>query len=166
MRAEQLLNGEEEDDGRAGADENGDTSTRSVRLYWALHDPTRSQSAAAHLTSAVSVGLAPLLSAHPLSPSSVVSHSDDSTDSSSPVADLSTEQRQFDLACARAELSYGQAVLRRLQERKGRVDRHIRALHGYNEMKDVAQMLMGKLAEMEGGLTRQLYPRFNLDLDD
>ena len=76
------------------------------------------------------------------------------------------EQRRVEVACAGAELSYGQAVLRRLQERKGRVERHIRALHAYNEMKDVAQMLMGKLAEMEGGLTRDLYPRFGLDLAD
>ena len=46
------------------------------------------------------------------------------------------------------------------------MDRHIVALHGYNEMKDACQMLMGKLAELEGGITREMYPRFHLDLED
>ena len=46
------------------------------------------------------------------------------------------------------------------------MDRHIVALHGYNEIKDVGQMLMGKLAEMEGGITREMYPRFGLNLED
>ena len=45
MSFERLLKEEEGDENDAGGDENGERSTRSVRLYWALHDPTRSQSA-------------------------------------------------------------------------------------------------------------------------
>jgi hypothetical protein len=53
-----------------------------------------------------------------------------------------------------------------LRERQRRVDEYIRALHTYNEVKDVAQMLLGKLAEQEGVTTRDLYERYALGLED
>jgi len=43
---------------------------------------------------------------------------------------------------------------------------HIDKLHEYNDLKDVAQMVLGKLAEIEGTTTRHLYERYDLDLDD
>ncbi len=57
----------------------------------------------------------------------------------------------------------------------------INSLHDYNDMKDTAQMLLGKLgtcslcmgikiytcsAEIEGVRTATLYPKFGLSLDD
>ena len=47
-----------------------------------------------------------------------------------------------------------------------RMQHHIHQLHTYNELKDTAQMLMGKLASMEGTTTKKLYMRFDLNLDD
>lgn len=39
-------------------------------------------------------------------------------------------------------------------------------LHRYNEAKDMAQALIGKLAQLTGKTTKDLYPDFNLSLDD
>lgn len=46
------------------------------------------------------------------------------------------------------------------------MDHHIKCLHRYNEMKDIAQMLFGKLAEIRGVRTRDIYADFDLELDD
>ena len=43
---------------------------------------------------------------------------------------------------------------------------HIDKLHEYNEMKDVGQLLLGKIAEVEGTTTAALYEKFGLELDD
>ena len=43
---------------------------------------------------------------------------------------------------------------------------HIDKLHEYNELKDTAQMVLGRIAYQEGMTTRELYARFGLDLDD
>ena len=43
---------------------------------------------------------------------------------------------------------------------------HIHKLHEYNEVKDIGQLLLGKLAEVEGTTTATLYEQFGLDLDD
>ncbi|EDV28126.1 uncharacterized protein TRIADDRAFT_53400 [Trichoplax adhaerens] len=39
-------------------------------------------------------------------------------------------------------------------------------LHQYNEIKDIGQILLGKLAEVEGVLVKDLYDRFGLDMED
>lgn len=39
-------------------------------------------------------------------------------------------------------------------------------LHRYNEAKDIAQALIGKLAQITGKTTKDLYPDFNLSLED
>uniref|UniRef100_A0A8C0WT41 DNA repair protein SWI5 homolog n=1 Tax=Castor canadensis TaxID=51338 RepID=A0A8C0WT41_CASCN len=36
----------------------------------------------------------------------------------------------------------------------------------YNDIKDVGQMLLGKLAVIRGVTTKELYPEFDLDLND
>jgi len=43
---------------------------------------------------------------------------------------------------------------------------HIENLHEYNDIKDVGQMLLGRLAEVEQTTTKSLYGRYGLDLDD
>uniref|UniRef100_F6SMZ5 DNA repair protein SWI5 homolog n=1 Tax=Callithrix jacchus TaxID=9483 RepID=F6SMZ5_CALJA len=43
---------------------------------------------------------------------------------------------------------------------------HITQLHEYNDIKDVGQMLMGKLAVIQGVTTKELYPEFGLDVND
>lgn len=43
---------------------------------------------------------------------------------------------------------------------------HIDALHEYNEIKDTGQLLLGKIAELEGTTTASLYERFGLELDN
>jgi len=43
---------------------------------------------------------------------------------------------------------------------------YVDKLHQYNEIKDIAQMLIGKIAEFERTTTKRLYERFGLDLDD
>lgn len=43
---------------------------------------------------------------------------------------------------------------------------HIEKLHEYNEVKDMAQLLLGKLAEVEGTTTTSLYEQFGLELSD
>eukprot|EP00742_Colponemidia_sp_Colp-10_P013415 GILJ01015151.1.p1 GENE.GILJ01015151.1~~GILJ01015151.1.p1 ORF type:complete len:167 (-),score=23.56 GILJ01015151.1:266-739(-) len=45
-------------------------------------------------------------------------------------------------------------------------DAYIQKLHEYNDLKDIGQMLMGKLAESEGLVTRDMYERFDMDLGD
>ena len=46
------------------------------------------------------------------------------------------------------------------------LQQHIDALHRYNEMKDAGQLLLGKMAELEGTTTTALYHRFGLQLDN
>jgi len=46
------------------------------------------------------------------------------------------------------------------------LQQHIDRLHEYNEVKDMGQMLLGKLAEVEGTTTTSLYQRFGLEVDN
>ncbi|XP_057576561.1 DNA repair protein SWI5 homolog, partial [Hippopotamus amphibius kiboko] len=43
---------------------------------------------------------------------------------------------------------------------------HISQLHEYNDIKDVGQLLLGKLAVIRGVTTKELYPEFGLDVND
>nr|XP_044986037.1 DNA repair protein SWI5 homolog [Jaculus jaculus] len=43
---------------------------------------------------------------------------------------------------------------------------HISQLHEYNDIKDIGQMLLGKLAVIRGVTTKELYPEFGLDMND
>lgn len=59
-----------------------------------------------------------------------------------------------------------------LQEALGTVDHtkmyneYIELLHDYNELKDVVQAMLGRLAVMRNMTTRELYPEFDLDPKD
>ena len=46
------------------------------------------------------------------------------------------------------------------------LQQYIDLLHEYNEIKDVGQVLLGKIAEVQGTTTAELYQRFELNLDD
>lgn len=46
------------------------------------------------------------------------------------------------------------------------LQKHIDKLHEYNEMKDMGQLLLGKLAGVEGTTTAALYQKFGLELDN
>ncbi|XP_065068948.1 DNA repair protein SWI5 homolog [Rhopilema esculentum] len=46
------------------------------------------------------------------------------------------------------------------------LDVHIEKLHEYNDIKDIGQMLLGRLAEVEHTTTKELYARYGLELND
>ncbi|KAJ3208650.1 swi5-like zinc finger protein [Clydaea vesicula] len=43
---------------------------------------------------------------------------------------------------------------------------HIERLHQYNEIKDVGQLLFGKCADNEGLTTKDMYAKFDMELED
>lgn len=53
-----------------------------------------------------------------------------------------------------------------LEDKKKKIDRHIESLHKYNEIKDTAQEILGKLAELKGATTKDMYELFDLKLTD
>lgn len=86
----------------------------------------------------------------------------------SPADHARLKQMQTKLVQHAAELATLKTSLR--VERDEEIDRlhkrHLDRLHRYNEAKDVAQALMGRLAQLSGCTTRELYPQFNLSLED
>lgn len=46
------------------------------------------------------------------------------------------------------------------------LDHHIAKLHEYNDIKDIGQSLLGRIAALRGTTTRDLYSHFGLELDD
>ncbi|XP_069119376.1 DNA repair protein SWI5 homolog [Argopecten irradians] len=44
--------------------------------------------------------------------------------------------------------------------------KHMDMMHQYNEIKDVGQMVLGRIAELDGVRTRDLYKEYGLDLND
>ena len=70
-----------------------------------------------------------------------------------------------ELQAANQELE-SQLGIENSNEAKLRIDAHIREMHDYNETKDVAQSLLGILAVQMQTTTKDLYSKYDLDLDD
>ncbi|KIM34216.1 hypothetical protein M408DRAFT_19156 [Serendipita vermifera MAFF 305830] len=70
------------------------------------------------------------------------------------------------------DLNETEREIQLLQEKLGNEDpekvvkRHIKLLHEYNESKDAAQALMGKLAVIHGVSVRHMHEKFGLSNED
>ena len=73
--------------------------------------------------------------------------------------DLLQIQKELDTTCDRLVPLQGKYSEKDVQS-------YIGALHEYNEVKDVAQSLLGKLAEMEGNTVASMHRQYGLSLDD
>ncbi|XP_040013540.1 DNA repair protein SWI5 homolog [Xiphias gladius] len=73
------------------------------------------------------------------------------------VAELERRRDQLDTEIAQLE-SEGY----RVEE----LEHHIDMLHEYNDIKDIGQSLLGRIAALRGTTTRELYSHFGLELDD
>lgn len=73
-----------------------------------------------------------------------------------------------DIAELREQLKSAESEIAELSEEysEEELQQYIDHLHEYNEIKDVGQMLLGKLAEVQGTTTAELYQKFGLHLDD
>ncbi|XP_077478247.1 DNA repair protein SWI5 homolog [Stigmatopora argus] len=73
------------------------------------------------------------------------------------VEDLEKKQMQLDAEIAQLELEGC-----KMEE----LNNHIDMLHEYNDIKDIGQSLLGRIAALRGTTTRDLYGHFGLDLED
>ncbi|XP_029300824.1 DNA repair protein SWI5 homolog [Cottoperca gobio] len=73
------------------------------------------------------------------------------------VAELERRREQLDTEIAQLE-----AEGCRVEE----LEHHIDMLHEYNDIKDIGQSLLGRIAAVRGTTTRDLYSHFGLELDD
>ncbi|XP_053741231.1 DNA repair protein SWI5 homolog isoform X4 [Synchiropus splendidus] len=73
------------------------------------------------------------------------------------LAELERKQEQLG-----AEISQLEAEGYRVEE----LDHHIDMLHEYNDIKDIGQSLLGRIAVLRGTTTRELYHHFGLELED
>uniref|UniRef100_M3ZH50 DNA repair protein SWI5 homolog n=2 Tax=Xiphophorus TaxID=8082 RepID=M3ZH50_XIPMA len=73
------------------------------------------------------------------------------------VAELQKKKEQLDSEIAQLEEEGC-----RVEE----LDQHIDKLHEYNDIKDIGQSLLGRIAALRGTTTRDLYAHFGLELDD
>jgi len=87
----------------------------------------------------------------------------------SPGPVLSESKLRLQLVTARkreVELDSQIADLRNQGFREEELRLHVTQLHDYNEIKDVAQMVLGRIAVNEGVTTKDLYERYQLSIDD
>uniref|UniRef100_UPI0037E7DB70 DNA repair protein SWI5 homolog n=1 Tax=Semicossyphus pulcher TaxID=241346 RepID=UPI0037E7DB70 len=73
------------------------------------------------------------------------------------VAELERRKEQLD-----TEITQLEAEGFRVEE----LEHHIDMLHEYNDIKDIGQTLLGRIAALRGTTTRDLYSHFGLELDD
>uniref|UniRef100_A0A8C7ZGA6 DNA repair protein SWI5 homolog n=1 Tax=Oryzias sinensis TaxID=183150 RepID=A0A8C7ZGA6_9TELE len=73
------------------------------------------------------------------------------------VAELQRRREQLD-----SEIAQLEAEGYKVEE----LEHHIKKLHEYNDIKDIGQSLLGRIAALRGTTTRDLYTQFDLALDD
>ena len=73
-----------------------------------------------------------------------------------------------DIAQLREQLATAESEITELSQDhcEDELQQYIDRLHEYNEIKDVGQLLLGKMAEVQGTTTAALYQQFGLDTDD
>lgn len=95
--------------------------------------------------------------------------------SSRRAARISGKRQGLDLEVLAEEVEKLREKLEKVEEERSTLEEnyseeelqgHIDKLHEYNEVKDMGQLLLGKLAEIEGTTTTALYEQFGLELDD
>lgn len=82
---------------------------------------------------------------------------------------LTHEEEQFKEQLKK-ELATLDAEMEELLLEKEKHDQQLQALiedlHRYNDLKDTAQNIFGRLAELEGTTTKEMYKRYDLELED
>ena len=79
---------------------------------------------------------------------------------------LSRQIKQLEEELAGVEGELGELLSGGHDYREEELQEHIARLHEYNEMKDIGQMLLGRLAELRTTTTSALYREFGLSLED
>ncbi|KAM4532186.1 DNA repair protein SWI5 homolog [Fundulus diaphanus] len=79
---------------------------------------------------------------------------------------LSAEEEVAELQRKKSQLDSEIAQLEEQGYRVEELDQHIDKLHEYNDIKDIGQTLLGRIAALRGTTTRELYAHFGLELDD
>lgn len=79
---------------------------------------------------------------------------------------VSPEEEVAELQRKKAQLDSEIAQLEEKGYRVEELDQHIDKLHEYNDIKDIGQSLLGRIAALRGTTTRDLYTHFGLELDD
>ncbi|RVE65679.1 hypothetical protein OJAV_G00118920 [Oryzias javanicus] len=92
----------------------------------------------------------PFKSPHHVTGKAKVSHEEE-------VAELERRKEQLD-----SEIAQLEAEGYKVEE----LEHHINMLHEYNDIKDIGQSLLGRIAALRGTTTRDLYTQFGLSLDD
>ncbi|XP_061763268.1 DNA repair protein SWI5 homolog [Nerophis ophidion] len=81
-------------------------------------------------------------------------------------AKVSVEEEVEELERSRKQLDAEIAQLESEGYKVEELDDHIDMLHEYNDIKDMGQSLLGKMAAVRRTTTRDLYRHFGLELDD
>ena len=78
------------------------------------------------------------------------------------------ESLRADIARLKEQIKANEAEIEELSQEysEDELQQYIDHLHEYNEIKDVGQLLLGKLAEVRGTTVSELYREFDLSLDD
>ncbi|CAL8321243.1 unnamed protein product [Lota lota] len=84
----------------------------------------------------------------------------------SPCAKVTPEEDVNDLKRRLEELDAEIAPLLTEGYRLEELEQHIDLLHEYNDIKDIGQTLLGRIAALRGTTTRELYGHFGLELND
>ncbi|KAF5351367.1 hypothetical protein D9758_008050 [Tetrapyrgos nigripes] len=77
-------------------------------------------------------------------------------------ARISASKQQARVAALQEEVESLQRELGEKEDAEKIVQRHIKLLHQYNEAKDAAQVLIGRLAALKGSTVRQIHKDLEL----